>query len=251
MPGGDAAIADPDFTLPHDDGGKSVPPLDEAWREILLDIDERNLETDLEKRRSPKPFDDALEVAASHPDSITISTRPFGREHDMSEHVRDDIDALLESDHVEHRFVSPVPRTETLLKVFEVGYIYDAVLRFCTEINFRPETEGLEEIAFRALPAELSDWMSRVDVLWRIVNGDVREPDGTTVEETVDEVYEERADFITNAREMDMFLPVPPADPERNDPDELADKIETRLRRNRTVDADLVYEYCYNRVLGD
>lgn len=249
MPGGDAAVADPDFTLPRDDGEGSSPPLDEAWREILLDIDERTLETDLEKRHSPKPFDHALQVAASHPDSVTISTRPFGREHDMPEHVRDDIDLLLESDHVEHRFVSPIPRTEALLKVFEVGYVYDAVLRFCTEIRFRPKTEGLEEIGFTALPGELSDWMSRVDVLWRIVNGDVPEPDGTTVEELIDDVYEGRGDFIADAREMDMFLPVPPTDADRDDPDELADGIETRLRRNGTVDPDLVHEYCYNRVL--
>lgn len=249
MPGSDAAVADPDLSLVQSGETENTLPLDETWREILLDVDERHLETNLEKRHSAAPFNKALRVATSHPDSISISTRPFERAHDMADHIREDIETLLESDHVEHRFISPVPRTETLLKVFELGYIYDAVLRFCTEILFRPEEDGLEEISFRSLPAGLSDWMSRVDVLWRIVNGDIPEPDGTSVEEMIDRIYEERTDFIAEARDEEMFLPVPPTNAERTDPGELAETIETHLHRNRTVDPELIYEYCYNRTL--
>lgn len=249
MPGGDAAVADPELGIPAREDTESSPPLDETWREVLLEIDENELETDLEKRNSLTPFNKALELATSYPDSITISTRPVERGRNMSEHIREDIRTLLGSEHFEHRFISPVPRTDTLLKVFELGYIYDAAFRFCTEIIFQPGEDGLEEIRFSGIPAELIDWMSRVDILWRIVNGDIPRPEDTTVEELTDEIYEKRLSFITEAREMDMFVPVPATDAERHNPDKLAEKIDTHLTRNRTVNFDLIYRYCYNRVL--
>lgn len=249
MPGGDAAVADPDLGITPVSDTESKPPLEETWREILLEIDERDLETDLEKRHSSAPFDKAVRLAASYPDVMSISTRPVGREYDMPEHIRDDIETLLESDHFERRFISPIPQTEMLLKVFEVGYIYDAAFRFCTEILVRPGEDGLEDVRFRGLPEPLSEWMSRVDVLWRIVNGDIPSPEETTVEEMTDSIYDDRLSFIDAARELDMFLPIPPVDGAERDADKLADKIETHLTRNGTVDPNLVYDYCYNQVL--
>lgn len=250
MPGGEAAVSNPSLKLTESDG--TTPAVDattfeETWREILVEARDSNLKTDLEERHSPATFERVLPLAAANPDRVSITREPMGRRRDMIEHVRDDIETLLDKDHFVHRFVKPAPETEAILKFFELGYLYDSVARFCSEIVVATDTDGLEDLRFLELSNELEEWMGRVDVLWQMAGGDIPSPDDRAIEDLIDDLYAERVDFIEVAREMDMFLPITPPGGEADDSSRIADRIETGLRRNGTVSADLVFEYCYSR----
>lgn len=252
MPGGEAAVANPSLDLAESDSNGAALTVDDTtfedtWREILHEAEESNYETDIEERHSPATFERVLPLAAANPDRVTISREPMGRRNDMIEHVRNDIGTLLEKDHFIHRFVKPVPETEYVLKFFELGYLYDAVGRFCSEIVVATETDGLEDLRFLELPNELEEWMGRVDVLWRMAAGDIPSPENGGIEDVIDDLYAERLDFVEAAREMDMFLPITPPGGEADDPGRIAGRVETGLRRNGTVSADLVFEYCYSK----
>jgi hypothetical protein len=254
MPGGEAAVANPSFEFtgsPESEGALATDEraFDAAWRDILLDARESNLRTDIERRHAPATFENVLPLAAANPERVSITREPVGRNRDMATHVRSDIGTLLDTDHFVHRFVRPVPRTEALLKLFELGYIYDAAGRFCPEIVVSPGTEGLEELRFIELPGELEAWMGRVDVLWGMAAGDIPTPEDRDLDAVIESLYAERHEFIERARGLDTFLPIPPADDGRTDPGRLASRIGTRLGRNGRVAPDLVFEYCYNTVI--
>ncbi len=220
---------------------------EEAWREILVEARESNLKTDLEERHSPATFEQVLPLAAANSDRVSITREPMGRWTDMTEHVRNDIETLLEKDHFVHRFVKPVPKTEPILNLFELGYLYDSVARFCSEIVVSTETAGLENIRFLELPGELDEWMGRVDVLWRMASEDIPFPDACDLETVIDDLYAERLGFVEAARGMEMFLLITPPNEEDEDLNRITDRIETGFRRNGTVTPELVFDYCYGK----
>lgn len=252
MPSGATEVTNPSLDVAESDSNRAMSTVDgtsfeETWREILVEARDSNLKTDFAERHSPATFERVLPLAAANPDRVSITREPMGRRTDMTEHVRNDVETLLETDHFIHRFVKPVPKTEVILRFFELGYLYDSVARFCSEIVVSTKTAGLENLRFLELPGELDEWMGRVDVLWQMASGDIPPLDARDLETVIDDLYAERLGFIEAARGMEMFLLIIPPNEEDEDSNRIADCIETGFRRNGTVTPELVFDYCYGK----
>ena len=248
MTGGDAAVVGetPDRlgNLDTDSGiSLEVSEFEEAWRELVLDIRERRYETDVEERHSNEYIQRAFELALANPESVSISTKPMERHEDMAEHIHGDIEALMGSADFRNALVTPAPDIDRILKLFELGYLYDSVHRFMPVTIVEPGIDGLEEIRFVELPADLHEWMGRVDTLWLALGGDIS-PD-FRIEERIHSLYESRWEFVERAKDREIFLPV--RSPGTDNPEHLRERISTGLHRNGRVEPELVHKYCFSR----
>ncbi|WP_317176165.1 hypothetical protein [Halomontanus rarus] len=217
------------------------------WRRLVLNVRGTSFETDIEKRHSRKNFEKAIELALTNPDSMSISTEPVSRRHDMTTHVRSHFDNLLNSTEWGTEFKHGRPNVEYLLKACELAYIYDSVYRFSRETIIRPELDGLEDVRFVELPSSLNRWMGEVDLVWLIL-ADTLAPEDP-LEEFIDRLYEERDEFIAEAKAREIFLPI--RSDAVDDPVEIREKIKSRLSRNAHVSPKLVHDYCFTRVVAD
>lgn len=219
--------------------------LKNEWKKLVTEIESTTYETDVEALHTDRNVRKAIELAFSHPDSVAVSTKPVSRRHDMSAHVREHFDSLLNEPERGHRLKRGRPDTERLLKACELAYLYDAVFRFSSETIVDTDIDGLERLRFVKVPEEVHVWMGEVDVLWRVLHDELaaEEP----VAETIDELHAERDTFVEAAKEAEIFLPirsdyVPDVDAKR-------DTIEKRLRRNAHVPPKQVHDYCFSRAV--
>jgi hypothetical protein len=230
VPGGDAA----DF--------------EEQWDELLHDVQEAKTTDDIADRLSRDRLDKAYGIAASHHTELAISEEPYGRATDMPQHVRDHFDTVFNNDDVGKVLkMGGRPHIDALLKLCELLYIDDAVLRFGTEITFRPSADTLQNISFAELPPELDSemcqWMGDVEVVWDTFLNNTTTKDHLV--ERIDELYNGRKGFIDKAQKQGVFLP-PTA---KYTDDRLDEKyVRTRIMRNASVPASHVHDTIYSRV---
>jgi len=248
MTGGDATVVDetPDITSNFDtvsDTSLEESEFEEEWRKLILDLRERRLETDIEERHSNEFIHRAFELAVSNPETVSLSTKPKERHEDMVEHIHGDIEVLMDSDVFGRTLVAPTPDIDRILRVFELGYLYDSVHRFMPVTIVNPGIDGLEVVRFVEFPSDLHEWMGRVDLLWMALSGDIR-PE-FDIDERIDSLYDSRREFIERAKDREIFLPV--RSPETADPDDLEERIETGMRRNGRVEPELIHKYCFSR----
>lgn len=64
-------------------------------RQLIIDIRSSRLEIDVYERFARENFERAIEIALGHLGSMSISTKLFERRHDMTNHLRDHFEKLL------------------------------------------------------------------------------------------------------------------------------------------------------------
>lgn len=219
--------------------------LKNEWKKLTKETEGSVYETDIEARHSDTNFKGAMKLTFAHPDSISVSTKPVSRRHDMTAHVRDHFDSLLNNAENGNRLKTGRPDTERLLKICELVYLYDAVYRFSPETIVDPDIDGLERLRFVALPATAHAWMGEVDVLWWTLHNELapEEP----VNELIDRLYESRDEFVEDTKAAEIFLPI--RSDYTDDVEDKRRKIAKRLERNSHVKPKLVHDYCFSRTV--
>ncbi|MHC3437900.1 hypothetical protein ACYJ1Y_07270 [Natrialbaceae archaeon A-gly3] len=213
------------------------------WNKLVLELRGATFETNLDERHSREYFETALELALTHPEVMSISTKPVSRRHDMTSHVRGHFDNVLNTDSWAESFKRPRPSVEYLLMTCGLAYLYNCVYRFSRETIVSPDLEGLEDASFVELPSGIARWMGDVDLLWHTLSGKLapEEP----LEETVERLHAERDSFVSEAKDREIFLPV--RSEYVDDVDSIEAKIERRLLRNARVPPKLVHDYCFTQ----
>lgn len=250
MPGSEATTTDHASNIISSLAADDLPTIGDSelrneWRQLLIEIRGAKLETDLEERFSRSNFERAVELALAHPESMTISTEPKSRRHDMTGHVRGHFDNLLNNDDWGSELVSPRPDVDYLLKACELAYLYDSVHRFSRETVIHPEIDGLEDVRFVELPSELSDWMGGTDLLWLTLANELAAE--KPLREWIDSLYDDRDVFVATAKDEEIFLPI--SGEYREDLAEVKSRVENRLARNAHVSPRLIHNYCFTRTV--
>lgn len=250
MPGSEATTTDPASDIINSLAADDLPTIGDSelhnkWRQLLIEIRGSKLETDLEKRFSRSNFERAVELALAHPESMSISTEPKSRRHDMTGHVRDHFDNLLNNDDWGAEIKGPRPDVDYLLKACELAYLYDSVYRFSSETVISPKIDGLEDVSFVEVPSKLSDWMGETDLLWLTLADELAAEKPVRV--WIDSLYDDRADFVATAKDEEIFLPV--SGEYREDLDDVKSKVEKRIARNAHVPPRLIHNYCFTRTI--
>lgn len=250
MPGSEAATTD-DASVLIDSLASGNPStigdakLRNEWRQLVLDIRSSRLETDVDERFARENFERAIELALGHPESMSISTEPFERRHDMTSHLRDHFEKLLNDSDWATEFKTGRPDVKYLLKISELVYLYDSVHRFNAETVIRSDLGGLEDVTFVEYSAKLSEWMGEVDLLWLTLANEL-EPE-EPLREWIDRLYDDRDDFVSNAKEREVFLPI--NGEYLADPEEIESTVEKRLSRSADIAARLIHNYCFTRAV--
>lgn len=231
-------------------GGRGdAADFEEQWDELLHDVQEAKATDDVADRLSRDRLDKAYGIAATHYTELSLSKEPYGRATDMPQHVRGHFDTVFNNPDVGKVLKSGGrPYVDALLKLCELLYIDDAVLRFGTEITFRPSADALQNVSFAELPPELDSemcqWMGAVEVIWDTFLNNTTTKDHLV--ERIDELYDERETFIHKAREQGVFLP-PTAEYTNDRLDEKY--VRTRIMRSTSVRASHVHDTMYSRVV--
>lgn len=250
MPGSEAATTDDASVLINSLASGNPPTIGDAklrneWQQLVLDIRSLRLETDVDERFARKNFERVIELALSHPESMSITTEPFERRHDMTSHLREHFENLLNDSDWAVDFKTARPDVEYLLKICELVYLYDSVHRFNAETIIGSDLSGLEDVAFVEYATELSDWMGEVDLLWLTLANEL-EPE-EPLPEWIDRLYDDRDSFVAEAKEREIFLPI--NGEYLDDPEEIKAKVEKRLIRNADIAPRLIHNYCFTRAV--
>lgn len=215
------------------------------WKKLLLRMKERAYETDVDNRHDGSTLNRALELALSHPDDVSVSTKPVERNTDMRNHIADHFDDLLNEEDNATELRYPRPDVKRLLRACELAYLYDAVYRFMTETVVTPDIDGLADLRFVELPDSLHRWMGEVDVLWMVLVRDMAPEE--RVEEMIDRLYEDRDAFVETAIDLDLFMPV--RGDYLDEPDRTRENVDKRLVRGAEVSTKDVHDYCFTRTV--
>lgn len=250
MPGSEAATTDGASELIDSLAAGETPTIGDAklrneWRQLVLDVRSSRLETDVEERFARDNFERAIELALRHPESMSISTEPFERRHDLTSHLRGHFENLLNDSDWVTEFKTARPDVEYLLKICELVYLYDSVHRFNVETIVRPDLNGLEDLAFVEYSAELSEWMGEIDLLWLTLANEL-EPE-EPIREWIDRLYDDRDDFVAEAKEREIFLPIHAE--YLDDLEGTETTVEKRLSRNADIAPRLIHDYCFTRAV--
>lgn len=250
MPGAEATtVTDTDELVtnldPESVERRSDAEIRNEWKKLKKEIESATYETDVDELHSGRNLYRAVELAFSHPESVSVSTEPLSRRYDLTEHVRGHFESLLNTPEHGRRLKRGRPDTERLLNACEMAYLYDAVLRFSPVTVVDTKIDGLERLQFVEVPEETHSWMGEVDIVWRVLEG-VLSPE-ERIGEAIDRLYDERDEFVASAKEAEIFLPI------RSEyVEDVGDKratIEKRVERNAEVAPKHVHDYCFSRAV--
>lgn len=222
--------------------------IEEIWDELTDGIERRRSSDDKEERYSEEGYFKALATAFEHPDLVSIERVPFSKYEDLDNHIRGHFENLLNDKDYAPRLKRGVADSEKLIKLCELVYIDDAFFRFSEVTAFDPDINGLSRIVFIDLPDSqetvpeiVERWHEEFDLLWKMISGEI--PEIKRIDVLIDELYEERMEFVKAAKDENVFLPI--TTEATGDAEKLRRRIRTYLNRNNNVDPELVHDYCY------
>lgn len=252
VPSGDRSHPDP-VTWEGNESSLSVSgeresSFRDAWSSLEDQIDENRSKTDVETRLTTDCIERAFEIAHEFPEFVTISTGPYGRNEDMVRHVEHHFDSLFNDTDfaTEFKKFPSRPAFDPLFDMAEIVYLSDCVGRFAEKTVFTPDVGGIPTLSFIELPPELSHWMERVEVVWACFGGELRISEWSP-RKAVEELYDDREEFVEKAVEADMFLPIPPED--EVSVTNVRNRVETLSGRRANVSPALIHDYCYDASL--
>jgi hypothetical protein len=241
---------------PTTDDGLADTPLvqsfEKLWQSLLDDQKTSHKTLDKEERFSADEQIRAYEIAFQYPEKVEIDQDPFARDIDLTEHVQNHFDVLLNNPEPENPlFKGRVrPDIEYLLKVCELIFIDDAMYRFAESTTFSPKVDGLEGVGFIGMPRGVNDtfiddWHQDLEILWNVITGELEE--GIRVKKEIDRLYDLRKEYIDHCRSHNIFMPITI---DTNSSHEKKMKNITRhINRGNRVDTSDVHKYCYLKYL--
>jgi hypothetical protein len=221
--------------------------LQEAWEELDERVQGRDKAIEPDERFKADDLELAFQIAFAFPDEVDIEVKSFGEGKDLSEHVRNHFDRLLNG---QKDFGTLGAKTtadiERLLKLCELIFIDDAMFRFAEVKKFTTERDALRDLAFISQPPDVHDsfiekWHQDLEIVWNILVNDLEE--GIRVDKRIDNLYEKRLEFINHCRGNNIYMPITtditknPADLERN--------IKRKMRRGSKINSANIHKYCY------
>ena len=233
-----------------DTTGRPESEFRNEWKDLIRKIRKKEEEQDPEKRFSPNILYEAYEIASDHPESVRVDRYPMGRKTDMVNHVRKHFDTVFNSEDVNLPSGYGPKDVEKLLRICEVIYLDDATLRFSNTNSFDPLPDGLGRIEISEFPPIESEWPIDAERLW-IGLGEFEPDANRSIEEMTNQLYEERSEFVQKAKGAKMFLPVPSTYLDKEARKRKESGIRTRLMRGHEVDAEMIHDICFSRVIDE
>lgn len=221
--------------------------LEDKWEELESRLRTQNKAIEHEERYDSEPWEMAFEIAFSFPDKVDVEIKPYGRDRDLTEHVRNHFDSLLnESSSGGSLRKGAASDWERMLKACELVYIDDAMYRYSDLTLITPEVDGLAQVGFVGMPDGVQDpvideWHKELEVAWSILMDRLHE--GIRLDEKIDDLYARREEFIDHCMESNVYMPI--TTEVSNTVEALEKNLKRRLRRNSEADPAKVHEYCY------
>lgn len=165
-----------------------------------------------------------------HKDKFTREMGPV--DEDMLDHLEGHFRYLDER-------VGDALKHSDILALAEMVYIYDSVLPNLVMEKITPNFEGTT-VKLLVVPPALYNWMFDLDLVWaRIISN--KRIDRALLKR----LYEDRENFVKEAIEHSVFMPIPP----RGDVDEVSGGLLRRKWfRNYDITPKELHEYAYRKV---
>jgi len=130
------------------------------------------------------------------------------------------------------------------LKLAELIYSDDAIVRFLPELIIKPKNPHEKEISIIGSPKEIMGWVYEVDKLYLLfLKGKNIKKD--EFNKTIEKLNTEKNKVIKTAIEMKMYLPISPRNIISDDRENLYSKITKEWSRNKKIHPDVIFNYLY------
>jgi hypothetical protein len=183
---------------------------------------------------------DLAELIKFNSSSVTVRTSTFGTSNDFFKHFITHLsNEIFAKDGVS--FIGN--DINNSLKLAELIYTDDSIIRFLPELIIKPKNEHEKEISIIGSPIEILDWVFDCEKLYyKFIERKLKKNDLLAV---IDYLHKGRYDVIKIAMEMSMYLPISPRTIISEDKDELYNRITKNWMRNKKVDSNIVLNYLY------
>ncbi len=183
---------------------------------------------------------DLAELVHFNSSLVTVRTSTFGTSKKFIEHFF----IHLSKEIFTKEGISSVGNDiNNSLKLAELIYTDDSIIRFLPELKIKPKNEHEREISIIGSPTEILGWVLDCEKFhYKFINGNLRKDD---LLKDLERLHKERNNIIKIAMEMGIYLPISPRIIMSEDRDYLRGMIVRDWTRNKKADPKTILNYLY------